>query len=66
MQDFSLRQFLLTNLVGNGNGSERLRWKVNLDAIDDSIQNLKDFPSYDSVYPSPTLFIGGAESNYIT
>ena len=80
VQDFSLRQFLLTNLIGNSNGSSfspgspgndvrgesLVRWRFNLEAIAAGIQSLKDFPNFVSTYEKPTLFIGGAESNYIT
>ena len=81
-QEFSLRQFLLTNLVTNGYGNhnggggninatsvgngDSMRWKVNLDTIAASIQSLKDFPHFETTYDNPTLFIGGGDSNYIT
>ena len=81
-QDFSLRQFLLTNLVWDGHGhyshrfprgdsrgeSGLLRWKVNLDAIGSSILTLKGFPEFETActYDWPALFIGGGNSNYIT
>ena len=68
-QDFSLRQFLLTNLVGDGRRfpqGQSLRWKVNLDAIESSILTLKGFPKFETTYDRPALFIGGGNSNYIT
>ena len=69
-QDFSLRQFLLTNLIGDGpfprGDRPSLRWKVNLEAIERSILTLKGFPEFETTYDRATLFVGGGNSNYIT
>ena len=65
LQDSSLRQFLLTNLVG-GNQNGRLRWRINLSAIEESMNELKRFPYFESGFHGPTLFIGGGNSNYIS
>ncbi|EFX81811.1 hypothetical protein DAPPUDRAFT_188037 [Daphnia pulex] len=63
VKDSLLRQFLLTNLVED-NG--KFRWRVNLKSI---IQNLPNiighFPLKSESYHGPTLFIGGAKSDYI-
>ena len=43
------------------------RWKTNLQAIENNMHLLSDFPTLDSVQPytGPTLFIGGSKSPYI-
>lgn len=57
-----LRSFLLQNLVLE-NGA--FRWRINLDAIEANMPDLIGFPDLgDRRYEGPTLFIGGAESNY--
>ncbi|MEQ2167893.1 hypothetical protein GOODEAATRI_008766, partial [Goodea atripinnis] len=62
LQEHSVRQFLLTNLVEvNGHYS----WRVNLEAIAAHLDEIMSFPSLDSVYEGPTLFLGGASSAYI-
>ncbi|XP_028322878.1 sn-1-specific diacylglycerol lipase ABHD11 [Gouania willdenowi] len=59
----SLRQFLLTNLVEqNGHYS----WRVNLEAISAHLDDIMGFPTFDSVFEGPTLFLGGASSAYIS
>lgn len=57
-----IRQFLLQNLVRE-DGS--YRWRINLEAIRDNMNQLLDYPD---LPPSDieTLFIGGQMSNYIT
>ncbi|KAK3742992.1 hypothetical protein QZH41_015623, partial [Actinostola sp. cb2023] len=60
-----LRQFFLTNLVQLPEGG--FRWRINLEAIDNNLQDLMAFPSH---FPHPqftgqVLFIGGGKSNYI-
>ncbi|XP_021361445.1 protein ABHD11-like isoform X2 [Mizuhopecten yessoensis] len=61
-QDVSIRQFLITNLE-HING--RFRWKVNLDAIINSMPELGGFPEFSQQFTRPTLFVGGQNSNYI-
>ncbi|XP_066455873.1 sn-1-specific diacylglycerol lipase ABHD11 [Eleutherodactylus coqui] len=63
VKEASVRQFLLTNLVEE-NGS--FKWRVNLDAISNNLQHILDFPEFDCSYPGPTLFLGGANSPYIS
>ncbi|KAM9332006.1 sn-1-specific diacylglycerol lipase ABHD11 [Pholidichthys leucotaenia] len=63
VKEHSVRQFLLTNLVEE-NG--RYAWRVNLEAISAHLDDLLSFPSFDTVYEGPTLFLGGASSVYIS
>ncbi|XP_061557847.1 protein ABHD11 [Phycodurus eques] len=63
VKEHSVRQFLLTNLVEH-NG--RYAWRVNLDAIAAHLDDIMSFPSFDSAYQGPTLFLGGASSAYIS
>lgn len=59
-----LRQFLLQNLVNDGDG---YRWRIGLEAIAANMPLLMGFepPAADARYDGPTLFLGGAESDYI-
>lgn len=61
-QEHSVRQFLLTNLVEQ-NG--HYAWRVNLEAISAHLDDIMSFPSFNTVYEGPTLFLGGASSAYI-
>ncbi|XP_054610437.1 protein ABHD11 [Dunckerocampus dactyliophorus] len=63
VKEHSVRQFLLTNLVEH-NG--HYTWRVNLDAISAHLDDIMSFPSFDSAYSGPTLFLGGASSAYIS
>lgn len=63
VKEHSVRQFLLTNLIEQ-NG--HYAWRVNLDAISAHLETLLGFPSFDSTYEGPTLFLGGASSAYIS
>uniref|UniRef100_A0A667WMN7 sn-1-specific diacylglycerol lipase ABHD11 n=1 Tax=Myripristis murdjan TaxID=586833 RepID=A0A667WMN7_9TELE len=62
-QEHSVRQFLLTNLVEQ-NG--QYAWRVNLDAISAHLEDIMSFPSFNTTYDGPTLFLGGASSAYIS
>lgn len=62
VQDLSIRQFLLTNLI-HQNG--RFRWRVNLDSVINNMPELGDFPEFNQQFTNPTLFIGGQNSDYI-
>jgi esterase len=59
-----LRAFLLHNLVSEGG---RLRWRLNLAALGDSMADLIGYP--DDLdgrrYDGPALFLAGAESDYL-
>lgn len=61
-QNRSVRQFLLTNLVEH-NG--HYAWRVNLEAISAHLEHVMSFPSFDTTFEGPTLFLGGASSAYI-
>ena len=62
--DIGLRQFLLQNLVSEG---ARLRWRIDLESIDEALPDLTDFPPTrpDAVYEGPTLFLRGERSEYL-
>ncbi|KAM4544764.1 sn-1-specific diacylglycerol lipase ABHD11 isoform 1-T1 [Odontesthes bonariensis] len=63
VKEHSVRQFLLTNLVEqNGHYS----WRVNLEAIAAHLEEIMSFPSFNTAYEGPTLFLGGASSAYIS
>jgi len=59
----TLRQFLLTNLDRSGDG---YRWRIPLDTLADQLPQLESFPALDGSYDGPTLFIHGADSDYVT
>ncbi|XP_072284738.1 sn-1-specific diacylglycerol lipase ABHD11 isoform X2 [Pyxicephalus adspersus] len=61
--DAAVRQFLLTNLVQE---NDNFKWRVNLEAISNHLQDLFDFPEFQDPYSGPTLFLGGANSPYIS
>ncbi len=59
-----LRSFLLQNLVLE---QGKFHWRINLDAIGASMEDLIGFPDLgDKRYTGPTRFIGGSRSDYIT
>lgn len=59
-----LRAFVLTNLKLDKK-AKRFGWRCNLEVLRASIADIMDFPSASTPYSGQTLFIGGAESNYI-
>lgn len=60
----TLRAFLMQNLEQAETG---MRWRVNLDAVAACMGDLIGFPDLgEARYGGPTLFIGGAASDYIT
>ena len=63
--DPALRQFLLQSLVSGG---ARLRWRIDLEAIAESLPELTDFPPAPAraAYHGPTLFLRGARSDYLS
>ncbi|KAG8450648.1 hypothetical protein GDO86_003065 [Hymenochirus boettgeri] len=63
VQEASIRQFLLTNLVQE---DDKFKWRVNLEAISLHLNDLLDFPEFEETYPGPVLFLGGANSPYIS
>ncbi len=42
------------------------RWKLNLDALAANMGSIMDFPELSGSYTGPTLFLTGAESDYVT
>lgn len=62
--DRAERGFLLQNLIF---GDDPPRWRLNLDAIEREMPKLVGWPdlSAGAVYDGPTLFVGGARSDYI-
>lgn len=63
IQDGGTRQFVLTNLQKQPAGG--YRWRLNLDAIEANYDSLRDQPASSQPFVKPTLFIKGADSNYI-
>ena len=57
-----VRQFLLKSLYKEG---ERFRWRFNVKALIANYLQLLAAPSSKGPYPGPTLFIKGAESDYL-
>nr|CAG4645590.1 EOG090X07NZ [Lynceus sp. MCZ IZ 141354] len=62
VQNFMIRQFLLTNLVEDQGG---FKWRVNLDVLEKSLDEIAKFPKYSTKFEEDTLFIGGEKSDYI-
>uniref|UniRef100_A0ABM5EMT5 sn-1-specific diacylglycerol lipase ABHD11 n=1 Tax=Pogona vitticeps TaxID=103695 RepID=A0ABM5EMT5_9SAUR len=63
IQEPTIRQFLLTNLVYT---EDRFVWRVNLEAISRHLKDLMGFPDFRTSYQGPTLFLGGSNSGYIS
>jgi pimeloyl-ACP methyl ester carboxylesterase len=55
--------FIMKNLYYKIHG--KLAWRLNLEAINQSMDLLFDGISSDHSYPGPSLFIRGGESDYI-
>jgi len=62
--DADERGFLLQNLIFENGGA---RWRVNLDAVEQNMGRLADFPAMleGRAYDRPAFFIGGARSDYV-
>ncbi|MGF1483624.1 MAG: alpha/beta fold hydrolase [Opitutales bacterium] len=64
IDEWEMRAFLLTNLGGNAN--EGFRWQVNLRALTEAIVTMAQSPlRTDERFEQPTLFIRGADSNFV-
>ena len=61
--DSRVRMFIMKNLYYKIHG--KLAWRLNLEAINQSMDLLFDGISSDHSYPGPSLFIRGGESDYI-
>jgi len=62
IHDRMIRAFLLKNLVPDDNG---YRWRLGLDTIDRTYDELIGWSEFESTFTRPTLFIGGGRSNYL-
>lgn len=61
-EELAVRQFLLKNLARDDNGG--WRWKLNLEAINQCYDDLRQAPAGDA-FTGPVLFIKGENSAYI-
>lgn len=59
----SIRQFLLKSLGRNEEG--KFIWKINLPVITEKIDTIGQAIESESVFDHPTLFVTGANSNYV-
>ena len=58
-----VRQFLLTNLVREG---DRYAWRIPLGVLSDQLPLIEGFPPVEGVYQGPALFVHGAASDYVS
>src|SRR5690606_28003000 len=60
----AVRQFLLHNLVRDGNG---FRWRPNLEALRTNLDELSGFPEIPAgtTYEGPASFLAGGRSDYL-
>ncbi|GAB3928377.1 alpha/beta hydrolase [Microlunatus endophyticus] len=65
--DSTVRGFLLQNLRrGDRSGGPGWHWQMNLELLGDHLGVLSGFPDLDAApYPGPTLWVAGADSDYI-
>lgn len=61
--DPRIRMFILKNLYFKVHG--KLAWRLNIEAINQSMDLLFDSVQSENTYPGPTLFIRGGNSDYI-
>jgi esterase len=64
ISDFGTKQFLLKNIYWEENGD--LNWRFNLKVIAQQIENVGEETPKDTTSNTPTLFIRGEKSNYIS
>jgi esterase len=64
IEDAGVRLFLLQNLFHDAQG---FQWRINLPAIKAALPDISAFPTFtwSSKHSGPTLFLGGATSDYI-
>jgi len=62
--DAAERAFLLQNLIFNNGGA---RWRLNLEAIEQGMPALVEFPATPAgrTYDGPALFLAGGRSDYV-
>lgn len=58
--DPAVQPFLLQSLDVRNKG-----WKLNLDVLDAEMSNIIGFPDLTGAYDGPTLFLSGAQSDYV-
>lgn len=65
IDDKSLRDFLITNLVKNEDGS--FKWRINLETLEKCfMEGIAKFPNVENMkFEGETLFIGGTKSDYL-
>jgi len=64
IKDPGLRAWLLMNVTQDESG--KVGWKINIDTIHKAFkESIAVFPEIHNSFDRPTLFIGGAESDYI-
>lgn len=63
VKEKGIRQFLLKSLERNEKGN--FAWKINLPTITEKIENVSAAIDQESSFDHPTLFMGGANSDYI-
>ncbi|MGF1448446.1 MAG: alpha/beta fold hydrolase [Opitutales bacterium] len=64
IDDWAMRAFLLTNLVGNAD--EGFRWQVNLEALTQALEVVAGSSLTASHrFEGPALFVRGAQSNFV-
>ena len=64
IQNVSERQFLLKNLYRDENG--QFHWRINLDVLTKEIENIGEGLAEPIQIETPTLFLHGGASNYLT
>ena len=65
--DKNLRDFLLTNLILNGDDAdESFSWKANVEVLLSDLESISFFPDFEeSQFLKNTLFVKGENSDYI-
>jgi len=63
IEDEATRMFVLTNMLRNKDG--KYSWRLNLSAIRNHYDKLRDKPVAENPFLNPVLFVKGALSNYI-
>ncbi|MCM2561589.1 alpha/beta fold hydrolase [Lutimaribacter sp. EGI FJ00015] len=61
IDDPQLRAFFLQSLDVQGR-----RWRLNLDVLARDMPKILSFPSFETQFDGPVLFLSGAESHYVT
>ncbi len=61
VEDSALRSFFTQSLDVSGK-----RWKLNLDVLEQEMPKVLAFPEIDGSFDGPTLFLSGANSDYVT